>query len=133
MDNNNPMHHQFQGTYQPMDHDIKATCRRYMNYHVIAQMGDGSQFDGIIESMDDDGVTMLVPEEVDAEQVRQNEEGVARQFGFDFDDYNDYDDYGRPRRRRFRRFRRQRFPFRLFRSLFPYPYYYPYYPYYPGY
>ncbi|PAV31046.1 hypothetical protein CIL05_03180 [Virgibacillus profundi] len=114
-----------------MDDDVKAFCQRYMNYHVVAQMNDGSEFNGIIESMDDDGVTMYIPEEIDADQMRPaNEEGAARQFDFDFDDY---DEYGRPRRRRFRRFRRRRFPFRLFRRLFLFPYYYPYYPYYPWY
>ena len=123
--NNNPRPQQFQGTYHPMDDDIKALCQRYMNYHVMAQMNDGTQFDGIIESMDDDGVTMLVPEEVDEEQVRQvNEEDVTRQFDYDFDDY------GRPRRRRFRRFRRRRFPFSFFRGIFLYPYFPPYYPWY---
>lgn len=136
MDNTNPMYHQFPGTYQPMGGDVKAFCQRYMNYHVIAQMNDGSQFGGIIDSIDEDGVTMLVPEEVDAEQLWQvNEEGVSRQFGnnphgFDnFDDFGDFDNYGRPRRRRFRRFRRRRFPFRLFRNIFFYPYYSPFYPY----
>jgi small nuclear ribonucleoprotein (snRNP)-like protein len=81
-----------------MDGDIKTLCQKYMNYHVIAQTKDGSQFEGIIEGMDGDGVTMLVPEEVDGEE-RDND--PSRQpFG-----------YGR---RRYRRFRRQRFPFFYF-------------------
>ena len=98
----------------PMGSDIKSLCQRYMNYHVIAQTRDGQQFEGIIDGMDDDGVTMLVPEDVDGEE---------RQYGLD--------GYGR---RRFRRFRRQRFPFEFLLPFFtPYPYYYqPYpYPYYP--
>lgn len=102
-----------------MDSDIKTLGQKYMNYHVIAQTNDGRQFEGIIDGMDADGVTMLVPEEVDGEE---REIDPSRQpFG-----------YGR---RRFRRFRRQRFPFLFFAFPFftPYPYYYPYYPYYPGY
>lgn len=133
MDHNNPMHCHFPGTYQPMDGDVKAFCQRYMNYQVIAQMNDGSQFDGIIESIDEDSVTMLVPEVVDEEQLWQvNEEGVDRQFAGNpdgFDDFGYFDSYGRPRRRRRRRFRRRSFPFRLIRRLFFPPYYYPYYPY----
>ncbi|SEQ49009.1 hypothetical protein SAMN05216232_2595 [Virgibacillus subterraneus] len=107
--------HESQGDYQP--DQIKGLCKQYMSYHVIGQLSDGSQVDGIIDSMDEEGVTMLVPEEVDEEQMN-------RQFDYGYD-YN----YGRPRRR-FRRFRRQRFPFRFFRSLFRYPYYYPPYPWY---
>ncbi|WP_404451894.1 hypothetical protein LG329_16325 [Virgibacillus necropolis] len=118
MKNNIPMNpDQVQEDHRPMGDDVKQQCQIYMNYHVIAQMNDGSQFDGIIEGMDEDSVTMLVPEEIDEEQGN-------RQFGYGYDDYDyDYDDYGRPRRRRFRRFRRRRFPFRLFRRLFRYPYY----------
>ena len=114
MDTNIPIYpDQGKGTY-PIGGDIKTLCQRYMSYHVITQMRDGSQFDGIIEGMDEDGVTMLVPEEVDGEE-REND--PSRQ------------PYGR---RRYRRFRRQRFPFFHFAFPFfiPYPYYYPYYPYY---
>jgi hypothetical protein len=83
-----------------------------MNYHVIAQMKDGSKKEGIIEDMDDQSVTMLIPEDVD---------GDERQFY----------DYGPGYRPRFRRFRRFRFPYYLFLPPFFYPYpYYPYYPYY---
>ncbi|MEF3302965.1 hypothetical protein [Paenibacillus sp. GYB003] len=98
--------------------DIKAQCHKYMNYHVIAHGNDGSQFEGIIDGMDEEGVTMLVPEDVDGEE---REFDPRQPFG-----------YGR---RRFRRFRRRRFPFFFFAFPFfrPYPYYYPYYPYYPGY
>jgi small nuclear ribonucleoprotein (snRNP)-like protein len=101
-----------QGAYQPMDGDIKHHCRKYMNYHVQAKMKDGSEVEGIITDMDENNVEMLVPEEVDEEELNDN-----RQYG-----------YGR---RRFRRFRRRRFPFLNFLFFRPYPYYYPYYPYYP--
>ncbi|MGM0878977.1 MAG: hypothetical protein ACQEWV_31070 [Bacillota bacterium] len=86
-----------------------------MNYHVQAIMQDGSDIEGIITDMDENNVTMLVPEEIDEEELNDN---TSRQYG-----------YGR---RRFRRFRRLLFP--LFNFLFfrPYPYFYPYpYPYYP--
>lgn len=83
--------------------NIKSICRKYMNYHVIAHMKDGSKQEGIIEDINNQGVVMLVPEDIDADD---------RQF------------YGyRPRR--FRRFRRFLFPFILFGFpfIYPYPYY----------
>ncbi|WP_231495853.1 hypothetical protein [Paucisalibacillus sp. EB02] len=128
----NPMNQQIQGDFQDLERDIKGQCKQYMNFHVIAQMNDGSQFDGIIEGMDENGVTMLIPEDIDPQQMGEIRD--TRQFGFDYG-YDDYDDYGRPRRRRFRRYRRQQFPFGLLTRLFLYPYYtpYPYYPFYPGY
>jgi hypothetical protein len=89
--------------------NIMNTCQRYMNYHVVGQMSDGTQMNGIIQDMDDEGVTMLVPEDVDD----------------DSDDmrYGGYGGYGR---RRFRRFRRRRFPYNVFvfPFFFPFPYYY---------
>jgi hypothetical protein len=90
--------------------DAKRQCQKYMNYHVIAQMKDGSQVEGIIEDMDDEGVTMMVPEDV--------EENDSRTYG-----YGGYGGYGR---RRFRRYRRRRFPFYVFAFpfIFPYPFYY---------
>lgn len=121
MNNNNPVH-QFAGSGQPMENDIRSLCQQYMNYHVMAQMNDGTEFEGIIDGMDQNGVTMLVPEDIEVEQMGGgNMEVSPNQFGFD----------GYGRRRRFRRFRRRHFPFNIFRFIFPYPYYYPY-PYYPG-
>lgn len=116
--NNNPMHQQqFQGQ-SLMDDDIRSQCQMYMNYHVMAQMSDGSQFDGIIESMDNDGITMLVAEEIDPDHIWQANEGYeTRQFNFG------YGGYGHPHRRRFRRFHRRRFPFNFFRFIFPFAYF----------
>ena len=90
--------------------DVKNQSMQYMNYHVIGQMSDGSQVEGIIEDVDDEGVTMLVPENIEADE---------RIFG----GYGGYGGYGR---RRFRRFRRRRFPFNffVFPFFFPFPYYY---------
>ncbi|RUQ29398.1 hypothetical protein ELQ35_10435 [Peribacillus cavernae] len=82
-----------------------------MYFHVIAQLRDGTKMDGIIEDMDDDGVTMLVAEEID-----DDSDADMRQFG----------GYGGGYRRRYRRFRRRRYPFNFFVFPFfiPYPYYY---------
>ncbi|UOQ92875.1 hypothetical protein MUO14_21110 [Halobacillus shinanisalinarum] len=117
----NQMHPGVQGAYQ--DGDIKEKCKKYMQYHVMGQMTDGSHVEGIITNMDENNVEMLVPEEVDGSKVN-------RQFGY-WNDYNDYDDYdyddGYNGYRRYRRYRRRRFPYRFFRRLFRYPYYYPYY------
>jgi hypothetical protein len=89
--------------------NIMNTCQRFMNYHVVGQMSDGSQMEGILTDMDDEGVTMMVPEDVedDSEDMR----------------YGGYGGYGR---RRFRRFRRRRFPYNVFvfPFFFPFPYYY---------
>ena len=117
---------QIPGGYQP-DH-IKRLCKKYMNYHVMGQLNDGSQFEGIIDNMDEESVTMLVPEDINPGQLN-------RQFGYGYNDDNDYDydDYGRPRRRRYRRFRRRRFPYRSLISLLLYPYFPPQYPPYPPY
>lgn len=100
----------------------KQACERYMHVHVIAKTRDGSQFDGIVDGMDADGVIMLVAEDVDESAFSQPV--PWRQL-----------EYGRPR---YRRYRRQRFPFStfLFPFFVPYPYYYPGYPYpypYPSY
>ncbi|WP_234978361.1 hypothetical protein [Bacillus tuaregi] len=91
--------------------DMKDLCMKYMNYHVITQMSDGTQMEGILENVDDDGVTMLVPEDVEAEDDRF---------------YGGYGGFGGYGRRRFRRFRRRRFPFFAFGFpfIFPFPYYF---------
>jgi hypothetical protein len=93
--------------------NVQNTCQKYMNYHVIGQMADGTQVEGIIEDVDDDGVTMLVPEEVEDN-------------GADDRIYGGYGGYGGYGRRRFRRFRRRRFPLYtfVFPFIFPFPYYY---------
>ncbi|MET3698914.1 hypothetical protein SAMN05877753_110150 [Bacillus oleivorans] len=108
-----------QPVYQEDLRNIEDVCRKYRNFHVIGQMSDGTQMEGILEDYDDEGITMLVPEEVDEAEV----EGMTGTRGFG--------PYGR---RRFRRFRRRRFPriVFVFPFFFPYPYYaYPYgYPYY---
>ncbi|WP_054703427.1 hypothetical protein [Bacillus sp. JCM 19041] len=110
-------HYQGQDGYQTMGEDVKQQCHRYMNYHVIGEMNDGSQFEGIIDGMDEEGVTMLIPEDIMENNNRQ-------QYGYD----GGYDGYGRPRRR-YRRYRRRHYPYRFLRNIFLYPFFYPY----PGY
>ncbi|MCO7176283.1 hypothetical protein ACFP7A_10385 [Sporolactobacillus kofuensis] len=85
---------------------IQSLCRKYMNYHVVAQMADGSQMEGIIEDVNDQGVVMMIPED-----VTEDERFIAAP--------------GRPRRR-FRRFNRFFFPFFLFIPpfIFPFPHHY---------
>ncbi|MCC3868032.1 hypothetical protein [Terrisporobacter mayombei] len=94
--------------------NLHDECRRSISFHVLFTMRDGSVFDGIIESVDSDGVTVLVGEDVMEEEL-ENPCSQQRQFG---------------RPRRFRRFRRRVFPFGtlLALSLLPYPYY-PFFPY----
>ncbi|WP_284644652.1 hypothetical protein [Paenibacillus silviterrae] len=107
---------QSQGMH-PMANDVKTVCQKYMKYHVIAHTANGSQFDAIIDDIDADGVTMLVPEELNAHREDEQE---YRQFGFGGNT--------------FRRYHRRRFPFQTFVFPFfvPYPYYSPYY-FYPPY
>lgn len=83
---------------------IRNLSQKYMNYHVIAQMADGSRMEGIIEDVNDQGVVMLIPEDVDADEDERFFAGPGP-------------------RRRFRRFRRFRFPFIFFAApfLFPFP------------
>lgn len=100
-------------------------CKRYLYHHVTLTMTDGSFFDGIIENVDTDRITVLVGEDV-MERESENESDERQYFGFG------------PPRRRFRRFRRLDFPLATLASLalLPYiapplyPYPYPYYPYY---
>lgn len=118
---NNNQTNPYQAQMGQQPDQIKNLCQMYMNYHVMGQLSDGSQFEGIIDSMDDEGVTMLVPEEFEAEQP-------TRQFGYGYnDDYGD--DYDRPRRRRYRRYRRRRYPYPYLYNVLLYPFFYPPYPY----
>ncbi|MDQ0220222.1 hypothetical protein ELQ35_11390 [Peribacillus cavernae] len=109
----------FQAPYRDQENqdfrDVKIKIRQHINYHVIGHMSDGSKVDGIIEDMDDDGVTMLVGEDMYAD----TDEGM-RQFG----GYGG--GYGGGYRRRYRRYRRRRYPYNYFVFPFfvPYPYYY---------
>ncbi len=116
----------YPGMTNPMD--IQNACQRYMNYYVTGQLADGSQVEGIITDMDENGVEMMVPEEVQ-EQMTDIRYGFGSYGGYN--GYNGYDDYGygygygRPRRR-YRRFRRRRYPYAqfVFPFIIPFPFYY---------
>jgi small nuclear ribonucleoprotein (snRNP)-like protein len=113
--------------------NLHGKCKRYMYHHVVLTTQDGSSFDGIIEGVDDNGVSVLVGEDV----MEQERDDLEDQRFYGYGGYGDYGGYGRPRRR-FRRFRRQFFPIAALAALsllpyaypYPYPYYPPYYPYY---
>jgi hypothetical protein len=96
-------------------------CKKYLFHHVLLTMNDGKTYDGIIEEVEGDRLTVLVGEDASDDEV---------------DDRQFYGGYGP---RRFRRFRRQFFPLAALTALallpyaYPYPYYPPYYPYYPPY
>ncbi|MCL7745750.1 small nuclear ribonucleoprotein [Halalkalibacter alkaliphilus] len=118
--------------YQSELDDTRALhdqCKQYMHYHVTLTMRDGSNVDGIIQSVGTDGVHVLVGEDVMDRSDEQDERYYAGGYG-----------YGFPRRR-FRRFRPHFFPLASLAALAllpyvypaPYPYSYPYpypYPYY---
>ncbi|OMI28809.1 small nuclear ribonucleoprotein [Bacillus haynesii] len=91
----------------PHDHQrsLHDLCRKYMHYHVVLKMKDGSSVHGILEGVNRQEASVLVPEDVT--------ETDERQF---------YGGYGYPRRR-FRRFRRRIFPFVFIAALYPFPYY----------
>ncbi|KHF40548.1 hypothetical protein [Halalkalibacter okhensis] len=98
-------------------------CQQYMNYHVTLSMKDGQHVDGIIQSVGNDGVHVLV-----GEDVMDRDDQDERYFAGG--------GYGYPGRR-YRRFRPQFFPLASLAALallpyaYPYPYPYPPYPPYP--
>jgi hypothetical protein len=89
--------------------NLHDKCGKLMDCHVIFTMRDGSMFDGIIEGVDRDNVTVLVGEDI-VDQEGESERN-KRQFG----------------PRRFRRYRRRVVPFsRLVGlSLLAYPFIFP--------
>ena len=46
------------------DINIADECKRLMNFHVILLLKDGIRFDGIIQDINDEGVLVLVGEDV---------------------------------------------------------------------
>ena len=91
-------------------------CKQMMSYHVILKMKDGSEVDGIIESVEPDKVNVLVGEDV--------------MVGGSGNEYSAQRQYGNPTR--YRRFNRRNYLLAnlLALTLLPYPYYAPPYPYY---
>jgi hypothetical protein len=93
--------------------DVKHHCHKYMNYHVMVHLNDGTQLEGIIVNMNDEGVTILVAEYVDG--MDRSFDGAYRPVGFG---------------PRFRRFRPRFFPFGGFGFPFFTPF--PFFPFFPG-
>ena len=97
-------------------------CKKHRYYQATLVMIDGSTFDGIIEDVDEDNVTLLVGEDV-IDQEMEEQPDKQRQYG----------GYG-PRRRQ-RRYRRRNLPLAnlaqlaLLSYIIPPAYPYPYYPY----
>lgn len=102
--------------------NLEHQCKKYLYYHTTLTMTDGSEFDGIIENVDSDIITVLVGEDMIEEESEKQSDQQRQYYG-----------YGRPRRR-FRRFRRKTFPLGNLVTLALLPYIapppYPYYPYY---
>lgn len=118
-------------TYSHGAMPLHDQCNKYVYHHVVFNMKDGSSFDGIIENVGPDSITVLVGEDV-MEREDSNKSYERQYYGGGYwDGYG----YGRPRRR-FRRFGRQIIPIAALASLALLPYAfapYPAYPYYPYY
>lgn len=101
-----------QGSNSPNGQNLYNECNNMMHYHVVLTMQDGSQVDGIIESVEPTSVNVLVGEDTIYQENTQRQ-------------------YVNPRR--YRRFRRRNFSLTdlLALALLPYPYYAPPYSYYP--
>ncbi|WP_174731414.1 hypothetical protein [Mesobacillus harenae] len=116
--------HALQGWSQEGENlrNVQSVCNKYMNYHVLAQMRDGSQMEGIIQNADEDGVIMLVPEVVEEDESRQY--GGYGGYGVPGGGYGVPGGYGGGRRR-YRRYRRRRFPYVqfVFPFILPFPFY----------
>ncbi|MBC5636685.1 hypothetical protein [Ornithinibacillus hominis] len=82
-------------------------CKTHMHSYVLAQLDDGTSFDGIITGLDDDYVYFAIP--IDSEATPQLQPYMLdqRQFGYGYPGYGfpgygfpGYGGfYGRPRRR----------------------------------
>lgn len=109
--------------YRDLQSVLYNDCKKYLNYHAILTMNDGSKLDGIIEDVDTNRVVVLVGEDIMEQEQDSQPEYQRQPFT-----------QGRPRRR-FRRFRRRAFPFNTLAAiaLLQYPYIMPPYPYAPYY
>ncbi|MDP0464889.1 hypothetical protein Q7313_15285 [Shouchella rhizosphaerae] len=79
---------------------MKEKCRQMKDHHVEVKMANGQSVDGILTEVREDGITVLVGEDVHQEE--------SRQFGW-----------------RYRRYRRRFFPFGGFTGLGFFPYFFP--------
>lgn len=79
---------------------VKEQCQKMKDHHVEIKMANGQSIDGILTEVRDDGIIVLVGEDVYQED--------SRQFGW-----------------RYRRYRRRFFPYGGFFSLGFFPYFFP--------
>lgn len=101
--------------------DMKDQCKELMFYHVVFIMEDGHKLDGIIESVNENEVTVLISEFITEKDMKNNSQS-KRQYGYP---------------NMYRRYRRGVIPLVALATLgllpypyYPPPYYLPYYPYY---
>ncbi|XOQ12977.1 MAG: Sm domain-containing protein [Shouchella clausii] len=79
---------------------VKEQCQKMKDHHVEIKMANGQSIDGILTEVRDDGIIVLVGEDVHQED--------SRQFGW-----------------RYRRYRRRFFPYGGFFGLGFFPYFFP--------
>lgn len=80
---------------------LKDQCQQMIDHHVELNMTDGQPIDGILTEVREDGITLLVGENIHQEEFRQ--------FGG----------------RRFRRYRPRFYPFGRFGGIGFFPYFFP--------
>ncbi|ARK30475.1 hypothetical protein [Halalkalibacter krulwichiae] len=108
-----PSHSADPSMHQQQMYDL---CQQYLHHLVQFQTTDGQMVDGIIDGIDREGVSVLVPAGED--------QGTHTDFRYGgYGPYGGYPGYGYGYPRRFRRFRRQHFPYFLLASLL-FPYFY---------
>lgn len=69
-------------------HHMHSLCQQYLNQHVQIQTQDHQMYQGIVESVDNDNVYLLIPDntqmEMDYSQMGQMpaQQGMTRQWGY---------------------------------------------------
>ena len=63
--------------------NLEHQCKKYLYYHITLTMIDGSSFDGIIENVDNDIITVLVGEDiVEGENENKSDEQQRQYYGY---------------------------------------------------
>jgi hypothetical protein len=80
-------------------HEVIEICKQHMHKYVLIHTTDGMQYDGIVESMDDDYVYLAVPvgtQELMPPQVRAlpGYYGYGPGYGYGYPGYPAYPGYG---------------------------------------
>ena len=84
--------------------ELKTKCKKYLYYNVTLILADGSVFDGIIENVDEDRITMLIGEDVIDLDNSEDTNSENRKN-------NNVKDKSKHDNKRYRRYRRRYFPF----------------------